>query len=125
MLRSGSPVSEGCFEFVRHIQTTEIERTTNANGGNVLYFYNTYIKPYINEGNCIIATVTGNTASGQKAIRMMTLPYVNGATSGDGVRVATQRGTAAYCEIIIIGDAYDFHMSAGSVVDVWVYNASY
>ena len=108
-------------EIVRHIRVTETAHPTLGEGGNAKYVYDTYVAPYIGEADSILVTVSNNIAAGNRAKSMLVtdkfLPEPR-----QGYVYAIRGVNSAIYEARQIDDQIDFFMSAGSVVDVWVFN---
>ena len=123
MTAGASPADNGCFQLVRHEQFTEAsDRLDIYTGGSTLYFYQTYIEPYLSDGNCILAAVSNNSASGNNARYMIILPVL--LPMGTNT-IYLMRGSNTNASKLSVNATYDFFLSQGSIIDVWVYNATY
>ena len=115
-------ISEGCLKFVTHETIiNNVNRTTTGSGGNTLFFYNTYIKPHLVDSHrMVIAIVSNNTAAGNLAKKALFMPLLTTSTNIQAVR-----GSASNFALIAVSQKHDFFMTAGSVIDVYVYSTTY
>lgn len=115
-------ISEGCLKFVTHeTLINNVDRTTTGSGGNTGFFYDTYIKPHlVDEHRMVIAIVSNNTATGNLAKKALFMPLLTTST-----RIQVVRGSASNFSQITVSQTFDFFMTAGSVIDVYVYSTTY